>query len=61
VLVTTPIVHNDPTSTGFATDLVDNDTRAHHAFMIGVGTALWFRARDAERYAAVGRFVHENA
>ncbi|MGA2926568.1 MAG: hypothetical protein ABSG43_11330, partial [Solirubrobacteraceae bacterium] len=31
------------------------------AFVIGVGGALWFRARDATRYAAVGRFVHEEA
>jgi amino acid transporter len=31
------------------------------AFVIGVGIALWFRARNADRYAAVGRFVHEDA
>lgn len=31
------------------------------AFALGVGTALWFRARDAARYEAVGRFVHEEA
>lgn len=31
------------------------------AFVLGVGGALWFRARDATRYAAVGRFVHEEA
>ena len=31
------------------------------AFAIGVGVALWFRARNADRYAAVGRFVHEDA
>jgi hypothetical protein len=31
------------------------------AFGLGVGAALWFRARDAARYAAVGRFVHEEA
>lgn len=31
------------------------------AFLIGAGTALWYRARDGERYAAVGRFVHEEA
>jgi amino acid transporter len=30
-------------------------------FVLGIGTALWFRARDAPRYAAVGRFVHEEA
>jgi amino acid transporter len=30
-------------------------------FVLGVGGALWFRARDRERYAAVGRFVHEDA
>ena len=30
-------------------------------FVLGVGAALWFRARDAARYAAVGRFVHEEA
>ncbi len=28
-------------------------------FAFGVGGALWFRARDAARYEAVGRFVHE--
>lgn len=31
------------------------------AFALGVGAALWFRVRDAARYAAVGRFVHEEA
>ncbi len=31
------------------------------AFVIGIGTALWFRSRDQPRYAAVGRFVHEEA
>jgi amino acid transporter len=31
------------------------------AFAIGIGTALWFRSRDQPRYAAVGRFVHEEA
>jgi amino acid transporter len=30
-------------------------------FVLGIGGALWFRARDAPRYAAVGRFVHEEA
>jgi amino acid transporter len=30
-------------------------------FALGIGGALWFRARDAPRYAAVGRFVHEEA
>lgn len=30
-------------------------------FGLGIGAALWFRARDASRYAAVGRFVHEEA
>ena len=30
-------------------------------FAIGVGAALYFRARDSDRYAAVGRFVHEDA
>lgn len=30
-------------------------------FLIGVGAALWFRARDRARYVAVGRFVHEDA
>jgi amino acid transporter len=31
------------------------------AFVLGIGAALWFRARDSARYAAVGRFVHEEA
>jgi amino acid transporter len=31
------------------------------AFVLGVAAATWFRARDAPRYAAVGRFVHEEA
>ena len=31
------------------------------AFALGVGAALWFRARDSARYNAVGRFVHEEA
>jgi amino acid transporter len=31
------------------------------AFVLGIGAALWFRARDATRYEAVGRFVHEEA
>ena len=31
------------------------------AFVLGLGAALWFRARDSARYAAVGRFVHEEA
>jgi amino acid transporter len=31
------------------------------AFVLGVAAAVWFRARDAPRYAAVGRFVHEEA
>ena len=31
------------------------------AFAIGVGVAVWFRTRDAARYEAVGRFVHEEA
>jgi len=30
-------------------------------FAMGIGAALWFKARDAPRYAAVGRFVHEEA
>ena len=30
-------------------------------FLLGVGVALWFRARDGARFAAVGRFVHEEA
>jgi amino acid transporter len=30
-------------------------------FLLGVGIALWFRARDPARYTAVGRFVHEEA
>lgn len=30
-------------------------------FALGVGAALWFRARDRVRWAAVGRFVHEDA
>jgi amino acid transporter len=30
-------------------------------FVLGIGAAIWFRARDAARYAAVGRFVHEEA
>jgi hypothetical protein len=31
------------------------------AFAPGVGVAVWFRVRDAARYEAVGRFVHEEA
>jgi amino acid transporter len=31
------------------------------AFVLGVAAAAWFRKRDAPRYAAVGRFVHEEA
>jgi amino acid transporter len=31
------------------------------AFALGVGAAVWFRARDTARYEAVGRFVHEEA
>jgi amino acid transporter len=31
------------------------------AFVLGIAAAAWFRARDAPRYAAVGRFVHEEA
>jgi amino acid transporter len=31
------------------------------AFVLGIAGALWFKARDAPRYAAVGRFVHEEA
>jgi hypothetical protein len=30
-------------------------------FAVGVGAAVWFRLRDSARYAAVGRFVHEEA
>ena len=30
-------------------------------FLLGVGAALYFKARDTDRYAAVGRFVHEDA
>jgi amino acid transporter len=30
-------------------------------FLLGIGAALWFRVRDAARYEAVGRFVHEEA
>jgi len=30
-------------------------------FLLGVAAALWFRVRDGARYAAVGRFVHEEA
>jgi hypothetical protein len=30
-------------------------------FAVGVGAALWFRARDVTRYEAVGRFAHEEA
>jgi amino acid transporter len=30
-------------------------------FLVGVAAALWFRARDSARFAAVGRFVHEDA
>jgi amino acid transporter len=30
-------------------------------FFLGIGAALWFRARDTARYEAVGRFVHEEA
>ncbi len=30
-------------------------------FLVGAAAALWFRARDRERYRAVGRFVHEEA
>lgn len=30
-------------------------------FLLGVAAALWFRARDSARFAAVGRFVHEDA
>jgi len=30
-------------------------------FAVGFFAALWFRARDAARYQAVGRFVHEDA
>lgn len=31
------------------------------AFVVGLGGALWFRTRDQARYAAAGRFVHEEA
>jgi amino acid transporter len=31
------------------------------AFVFGIAAAVWFRTRDATRYAAVGRFVHEEA
>ena len=30
-------------------------------FVLGVLAAVWFTARDPERYRAVGRFVHEDA
>lgn len=30
-------------------------------FLIGVAAALWYRLRDTARYAAIGRFVHEEA
>ena len=30
-------------------------------FVLGIGAAMWFKARDAARYAAVGRFVHDEA
>ena len=30
-------------------------------FLLGIGAALWFRVRDAARYEAVRRFVHEEA
>jgi hypothetical protein len=30
-------------------------------FVVWVAAALWFKARDPERYRAVGRFVHEDA
>jgi amino acid transporter len=30
-------------------------------FGLGIAAALWFKARDAPRYEAVGRFVHEEA
>jgi amino acid transporter len=30
-------------------------------FAAGIGAALWFRRRDSARFAAVGRFVHEEA
>jgi amino acid transporter len=30
-------------------------------FLVGVAAALWFRARDSARFAAVGCFVHEEA
>jgi hypothetical protein len=29
-------------------------------FVIGVGVALYYRTRDQVRYAAIGRFVHED-
>ena len=31
------------------------------AFLLGIGAAVWFRARDTARYEVVGRFVHEEA
>jgi amino acid transporter len=30
-------------------------------FAFGAGAAVWFRLRNSDRYAAVGRFVHEEA
>lgn len=30
-------------------------------FAVGIAAGLWFRARDAARYQAVGRFVYEDA
>ena len=30
-------------------------------FLVGVALALFYRSRDPERYAAIGRFVHEDA
>lgn len=30
-------------------------------FLVGVAVALWYRLRDTARYAAIGRFVHEEA
>ena len=30
-------------------------------FLIGIGLALFYRSTNPERYAAIGRFVHEDA
>jgi hypothetical protein len=30
-------------------------------FVIGAGMALYYRSNDPQRYAAIGRFVHQDA